>query len=120
MPEHGIAGLRILVVEDEYMLANELRNELEQEGAVVIGPVGRLEIAFELLESEGQIDSAILDVNVGDDDVFPIAEALADRNVPFVFATGYDASTIPSKFSSVPVCDKPVEMYRLKQALKEA
>ncbi|MDQ0561981.1 hypothetical protein QO004_003782 [Rhizobium mesoamericanum] len=48
---------------------------------MVIGPVGRLETAFELVESEGQIDSAILDVNVGDDDVFPIAEALADRNV---------------------------------------
>ncbi|GGG16481.1 response regulator [Rhizobium wenxiniae] len=120
MPEHRIAGRRILVVEDEYMLADQLRNELEQEGAVVVGPAGRLETAFELLESDAQIDSAILDVNLGGDNVFPLAEALAARNVPFVFATGYEASTIPSKFSKIPICDKPVEMHRLKRALGDA
>jgi DNA-binding response OmpR family regulator len=119
MPETSLHGRRILVVEDEYMIANELRSELENEGAVVVGPAGRLETAFELLESDARIDSAVLDVNLGGDDVFPIAAALTERKVPFVFATGYEASAIPVQFSGVPVCDKPLEMRWLKKALGE-
>lgn len=117
MSEHSLHGRRILVVEDEYMIANDLRNELEQEGVVVVGPVGGLDTAFELLESKVQIDSAILDVNLGGDNVFPIATALTERKVPFVFTTGYGPSAIPVRFSGVPVCDKPVEMRWLKEAL---
>ncbi|MBW9091697.1 response regulator [Rhizobium wenxiniae] len=119
MPEHSLHGRRILVVEDEYMIANDLRNELEQEGAVVVGAAGRLDTAFELLESKVQIDSAILDVNLGGDDVFPIAAALIERNVPFVFATGYEASTIPARFNGIPVCDKPIEMHKIRKVLTE-
>ena len=110
-------GRRILVIEDEYMLADELRSELEREGAVVIGPAGRLDTAFQLLESEDRIDLAILDVNLGGDDVFPVAETLERRKVPFVFTTGYDASTVPTKFSNVPICNKPVDMRKLRELL---
>ena len=110
-------GLRILIVEDEYIVAEELRRMLEATGAAVIGPVPSVPRAQAHLESETAIDGAVLDVNLAGENVFPLADALAERGVPFVFLTGYDRSTIPERFATTPVVEKPLDMRTLGSAL---
>jgi len=117
MIEPSLRGYRILVVEDEYMLADELRSELVDAGAVVLGPVGTVENALALIGSEGKIDGAILDVNLSGEYAYPVAEKLMDSGVPFVFATGYDASVIPGRFADVVRCEKPISIRKLTEAL---
>jgi CheY-like chemotaxis protein len=114
----GLRGRRLLVVEDEYMIAIELVRALEDLGAEVVGPAGSVEDAFSLLEDAGApLDAAVLDINLRDERVYPVAEALAARGVPFVFATGYDSTAIPSSFSSTPRCEKPVDKAQLARVL---
>ncbi|SFS11607.1 response regulator [Sphingomonas jatrophae] len=117
MPERSLRDCRILVVEDEYMLADELRTELGDAGAIVLGPVGNVEDALELVQSEQAIDGGILDVNLSGEMVFPAADLLTDRGVPFVFTTGYDASAIPSRFADVVRCEKPINIKKVTQAI---
>lgn len=91
-----LVGKRVLIVEDESIsLADETRRELESNGAVVVGPVGTVGAALELLETE-QVDAAILDIHLADELVFPVAGTR--RRNSFVFATGYDPSILPLKF----------------------
>ena len=110
------AGRRILIVEDEYFLADETRQKLEQLGAIVVGPAATVEDALELIASS-KIDGAILDVHLGDEFVFPVAEELEQADVPFVFATGYDPDVIPVKFSGFALCGKPTELGKIASAL---
>ncbi len=110
------AGKHILIVEDEYFLADETRQRLEQLGATVVGPAANVQSALELLTTS-EIDGAILDVHLGDEFVFPVAEKLDEANIPFVFATGYDASVIPAKFSGFTLCEKPTELGKIASAL---
>jgi len=110
------AGKRILVVEDEYFLADETRQKLDHLGAIVVGPAANVEDALRLISSL-DIDGAILDVHLGDEFVFPVAEALEAVDVPFVFATGYDAFIIPAKFSGFALCEKPTELGKIASAL---
>jgi DNA-binding NtrC family response regulator len=117
MPDRTISGCRVLVVEDEYMLADELTTELGDAGATVLGPVGTLEDATALLRVEEHVDGAILDVNLRGEMVFPVADVLLERGVSFVFTTGYDASAIPSRFEHIVRCEKPINMKRVTQAI---
>lgn len=117
MPEPSLEDCRVLVVEDEYFLAEELRGELEDAGATVLGPVGNIADVLRLIECNREIDGAILDVNLGGELVFPVADQLAERGVPFVLATGYDQSTIPSRYANVTRCGKPLNIRLLKQAI---
>lgn len=117
MYNHKLSGRRILVVEDEYMLAEDLRSELSNLGAVVLGPVGTVANAFDLIASEADIDGAILDVNLAGEKVFAVADRLIARDIPLVFATGYDASAIPQIYSDVPRCEKPVNISKISAAL---
>ena len=120
MPDHSspiegfalssVKGRRILVVEDEYMLAEDLREELERQGAEVMGPVASVADALELLRSGPAPDMAILDINLGGEMAYPVADALRARDIPFVFATGYDAQAIPKAYADVPRAEKPVEV----------
>ncbi len=107
---------RILVVEDEYLLADELRAGLMDAGAVVIGPVGALEDALTLIESEPTIDGAILDTNLQGQMVFSAADQLEARQVPYLFTTGYDASVIPARFKHVARCEKPIRIAKVIEA----
>lgn len=107
----------ILVVEDEYMIADDLRQDLESLGARVIGPVARVSDALDLLESEGALDGAILDVSLGSEKVFPVADELRARGVPFVFSTGYDEWALPDAYKDVPRWEKPVDVARIARAL---
>lgn len=111
---------RILVVEDEYLLAEELRVELTEAGAEVVGPVPTVERALRLLEDERDVHGAILDVNLGGEPVFSLADTLIGRGVPVVFATGYDISALPSRFADVPCCGKPIDRSRIALAMRSA
>lgn len=95
------------------MLAEDLREELEGRGAEVLGPIPDVEGALDLLARGPAPDAALLDINLGGDLVFPVAEALADRGIPFAFATGYDGWTIPGAYAHVRHFDKPVEMRQV-------
>lgn len=117
MPDRTLAECRVLIVEDEYMLADDLRMQLENVGAVILGPVGTLEDAIALIEDEEVIDGAILDVNLRGETVSLAADLLLERHVPFVFTTGYDSSTIPPRFSQIVRCEKPVNIRLVTQAL---
>jgi CheY-like chemotaxis protein len=115
----GLQGRRLLVVEDEYLVAAHLAYTLEELGVEVIGPAGTVEEALQLVESEGsRIDGAVLDVNLHGVRVYPVADALAARGMPFVFLTGYDVTALPEAFRGVPRCEKPVETALLAKSLK--
>ena len=102
MPEGLLRGRRILVVEDEYVLANELRDLLQEAGAEMLGPVASVEIGLRIL-ANGQIpDAASLDVKLGDETVYPLADDLIARAVPFIFVTGYDQGAIPAAYAHIP------------------
>lgn len=118
--ERSLRNRRILVVEDEFMLADELQRELTRAGAVVLGPVPTVEMALGLLAREADLDGAVLDVNLGGELVYPVADALAGRKVPFVFVTGYDAQVLPPCFAHAPRCEKPVKISALRDALGRA
>lgn len=117
MAENGLAGKAVLVVEDEFFTATVLRRDLVQAGATVIGPAPSLKKALALIESAPRIDYGILDVNLGGELVYPAADRLRERAVPFLFATGYDPSMIPPRFSDVPRCEKPVGPDDFSRAL---
>jgi DNA-binding NarL/FixJ family response regulator len=117
MPEPTLLGRRVLIVEDEYLLADDLRDALLEEGADVLGPVASIDEATILVARELRIDAAVLDINLRGDMVFPIADTLIERQVPFAFATGYDASSLPERFASIPCLEKPLRGAKVAATL---
>ncbi|WP_363352448.1 response regulator [Methylocystis echinoides] len=113
----AVSGRRILIVEDEYIIAADLAQLLEGLGVTVIGPVGSVADALALLAGEPAIDAAVLDVTLGTEKIFPVADALRARGVPFVFATGYDAWIIPPAYADAPRFKKPVDPRALARVL---
>ena len=112
---------RILVVEDDYLVAQILIDLLEDAGAQVIGPVGWIEEALALIEGDHQqFDGAVLDVNLHGKKSYPVADALAARSVGFVFTTGYDSGVIEDKYRRYPRCEKPFSQPALLAALAAA
>lgn len=111
-----IDGKRILVVEDEYLLADDMRNALEKAGAEVLGPVPDVERAFALIGSETP-DAALLDINLAGESVYSVADALLERQIPFIFATVFDESAIPERFASALRLEKPVKSRDVLAAL---
>ena len=117
-PDAGpLRGRRLLLVEDEYMIAADLALSLEHYGVEVVGPAGSVEDALALIEADRAIDAAVLDINLGGERVYPVAEALVRRGVPFVFATGYDAWAVPPAYAEAPRCEKPVDVGALARLL---
>jgi DNA-binding LytR/AlgR family response regulator len=106
-----------LIVEDEYMLADDLRQEIEDAGAVVLGPAPDAQSALELVGGETRIDGAVLDINLGGEVSYPIADALAARRIPFLFTTGYDASALPGRYAHVTRCEKPLRVSAVRDAI---
>jgi len=109
-------GLRILVVEDEAAISLLLEDMLLDFGCEVIGPAARLAAALDAVERE-TVDLAILDVNVAGEPIYPVAEALAQRQIPFVFSTGYGSAGIKDAYRDRPVLQKPFAQHDLKQKL---
>lgn len=112
-PSTGLSGRRVLVVEDEYFIANDIARALESLGAEIVGPVPSRDKALRLVADGERLDLAVLDINLRGDTVFPVADALRDRRVPFVFATGYDRSSVPSTYGDVPRWEKPFKAEQL-------
>ena len=112
-----MTGRRVLVVEDEYFIADEMRHVFEKAGATVLGPVPTVEAALNLLSRTSTLDGAVLDINLRGKMGYPVADALMERGVPLVFATGYDDAAIPRKYGAVPRCEKPVDAVRIANAL---
>jgi len=113
----SLAGRRVLLVEDEYMLAEDLRAEIERQGADVLGPAANVADALMFLARGPAPHVAILDINLQGEMVYPVADALRARGIPFVFATGYEAWAIPEAYADVPRVEKPVEQKRIAEAL---
>jgi CheY-like chemotaxis protein len=104
----SLQGKRILVIEDELLLALCVGQALEEQGCKVIGPATSVRQGLNLVEKT-TVNGAILDINLNGELVYPVAKALMDRNIPFLFTTGYNSLDVPSSFRSVPRLDKPVE-----------
>ena len=101
-----LSGLRVLVVEDDFFIAMDIKEAIERLGGHVVGPIGRLEQAQDLARRE-VFDAAILDVKLDGDVTFPLAEELLTRGVPIALATGYDVASLPENFQGVPHLRKP-------------
>ena len=112
-----LSGRRILIVEDEYFLADDISRALRSAGADIAGPVGELDDALPILNSGGVLDAAVLDVNIRNDRVFPVAQELRARGVPFVFTTGYDKVGIAPQFHDVMLWEKPVDLAAMIRGL---
>jgi DNA-binding LytR/AlgR family response regulator len=111
-----LRGLRILVVEDEFLVSLDLEAMLQELGGVVVGPLATLDRATTVARDEA-LDVALLDVNVGGRLVTPVADALAERAIPFVFCTGYDAASLPARHAAAPILMKPCQAHQLREAL---
>jgi CheY-like chemotaxis protein len=111
--------LRILLVEDEMMVAMLVEDILVDAGHVVIGPLAQADKALQAAGNE-TLDLAILDVNINGGSVYPVAEALAARGIPFVFATGYGACGLDEGWQDRPTLQKPFrrdDLYRVVRQL---
>ena len=114
-----LRDLRILLVEDNYLVAEVVRDMLENCGCVVVGPVGRVESGLKLAQEE-KLDGAVLDINLNGDRCFAIAETLRARGVPFMFLSGYDdLELIPAALRPTRRLGKPVMEQHLVSALSE-
>ncbi|MDB5466291.1 MAG: response regulator receiver protein [Phenylobacterium sp.] len=106
-------GRKVLIVEDQYLIAAELRHTVIALGGEVLGPCAAVADAMTLLE-HSDIDFALLDVNLRGETVFPVAAALDLRRVPFAFATGYEPGVIPTIYRERPRLEKPVSRAKLQ------
>ena len=113
-----LTGQHVLIVEDEYFLAQDLVDFFQDLGVQVLGPAASVSEALRLLESAA-VQGAILDVNLRGERVYPVADVLRKRHVPFVFASGYGGELEPRAYADVPRCIKPVDFGVLVQTLVE-
>lgn len=113
------SGKRVLVVEDEYLVALGLDDNLRSLGCAVLGPIASLSAAMAAAASE-RIDAAILDVNLAGEPVYPAAAILAERGIPFIFCSGYTGSVrMPGEFADAPRVAKPYTSRVIADALAE-
>lgn len=112
-------SLRVLIVEDEAEVALQLEDMLGDLGCNVVGPASRVGQALGLLDRQ-PIDAAVLDLNVAGELVYPVADRLAERGVPFIFATGYGRSALADAYRTRPILEKPFLLSQLGKALLES
>jgi CheY-like chemotaxis protein len=110
---------RLLLVEDEALIALMLEDMVEGMGCAVTALAPRVSLGVAMADS-GQFDVAILDVNVAGENVEPVAERLAARGVPFIFATGYGEAGVPLRYRDRPVVAKPFRSEQLEAAIHKA
>jgi CheY-like chemotaxis protein len=112
-----LAGRSVLIVEDQYLIADEMCALVERLGGTVVGPAPRVSAALAALASR-RPDLALLDVNLDGEHIYPVAEALREAGIPFVFMTGYDPWAIDSRFSDAPHLEKPIALPALQGMLR--
>jgi CheY-like chemotaxis protein len=119
MNENGSGARRVLIVEDDVMIRMLMEDMLSDLGFAVAAQASKVAEALAALNSIA-IDVAILDVNLSGETTGPVAEALAARGTPFVFATGYGEHGLPEKFRDRPLLKKPFQIDGLKRMLDAA
>jgi CheY-like chemotaxis protein len=113
-----LAGRRILVVEDDFIVAQALSGLLTEAGATIVGPFGWVDEALTFVrEHHDRFDSAVLDVDLHGEKSYPVADALRNLNVRFVFTTGYGADALDAEYRECPRCEKPFGPQMLFRAL---
>jgi CheY-like chemotaxis protein len=120
MANAALRDRRILVVEDEYLIAMMLSDALESVGSVVVGPVPSVEKAITTIATDPDIDAAILDINLGGAMAYPVADALLARNIPFVFTSGYEDDVLRTRYPQIRNCHKPYLFPNMEEALTGA
>ncbi|MBS0411472.1 MAG: response regulator [Proteobacteria bacterium] len=115
-----LRGRRVLIVEDELMIAMLVEDMLADLGCAVVGPAHTLEAALKAAETEPDIDAALLDVNLAGQPVFPVADALRSRGAPLIFSTGYGEAGLRDVDAGAPVLQKPFRAGDLARALQNA
>jgi len=111
-----MGGKRILLAEDEVLVGMMVHDMLVDFGLTVVGPMATVESALKVAQTE-ELDGAVLDVNLGGELIYPVAQELADRGVPFVFVTGYEGDSIDERFVDAPLLRKPIEPQLLQRLL---
>jgi DNA-binding response OmpR family regulator len=112
----SLEGVRVLLVEDEYLVASLIEEILEIAGCIVTGPIPRLAQAVDAADRE-TCDAAVLDVNLAGERIYPVADILSRRNIPFVFVTGY--GVLPGEYANRPRLCKPFKMADLLDTLSD-
>jgi two-component SAPR family response regulator len=107
-------GLKILIVEDEFLASLEISAMIETLGGAVVGPTGRLDEA-QALADQVRIDGAVLDVKLSSTTSLPLAEDLTNRGIPFILATGYERDMLPVRYAEIPRLTKPFDATALKR-----
>lgn len=110
-------GCRVLILEDEYFLADDLKNGLESCGAKVVGPIGELGAAQAQVSRDG-FDVAAVDVDLRGEFAWPVADELTRENIPFGFFTGYGAEAVPSRFRHVIRWEKPCDPSKVAEDIR--
>lgn len=113
-----LQGVRILIVEDDFIIASEEEIWLEEIGCEVLGPLPSVPAALAALTADLP-DGAVLDIDVRGTTVYPVAQFLADQNIPFLFVSGSDPDSIDQNFKSVPRLMKPVREHQLQSAVMQ-
>lgn len=119
-PPIDLAGRRLLVVEDEYLLARQLARELRALGAEVVGPAASVAQALALIAAQAPLDGAVLDMNLRGELAHAVADALVAREVPFVIASGFDSGVVAERHAGAPRREKPVEVAEVARLLRAA
>lgn len=117
MSEPSLAGCRVLIVEDEYFLADDAARALSEAGASIVGPVATIEDAKRHVE-QGGFDAALLDIKLRNEMAYSVADMLRARAIPFAFVTGFDQAHIPERFADVPHQAKPHDPSAFLSLLK--
>lgn len=117
MTDNPLSGRRVLVVEDEMLVAMLIENMLAELDCEIIGPAAKVEQALTMIETAGALDAAMLDVNLNGDKSYLVADELAARDVPFIFTTGYETGSLHNGYRSLPVLQKPFSLRVLGDAL---
>lgn len=108
---------RLLLVEDDRLIASVIVEDLLDMGVDVVGPADSVREAMELMHDMGAVDAAVLDINLRGETVFEVADLLLARNIPFVFVTGGSLDDIPARFAAVTRWTKPVDLTQIAAAL---
>jgi two-component SAPR family response regulator len=117
---HRLADRRVLVVEDDVLIAMDIEQLLLEADCKVYGPVSHVADALRLLEKVHDLDAALLDVNLGSEQVYPVADFLDDAGVPFVLLTGHTMRPVPQRHKKRPLITKPYRPNRVLAALVTA
>jgi CheY-like chemotaxis protein len=114
-----VPGRRVLIAEDEYLLAKRMAEEFAKLGVETIGLASTVKRALDLVEHSGPLDAAVLDVRLRNEMIFPVADALRARGVPFIFATGYDQKIIPDRYKDVVRYEKPFDVAEVARVVAQ-